>query len=421
MRNTRSRDRLVLPLGLVLAATLRLGWLVIIPNAQVADAHWYYARALAIAAGQGYTVDGVATAFWPIGYPAFLAALFALFGTSPWVGELANVVLALVAIVLAYALALRLFDRPAVARYTLLLLALYPTFIAHTSLLLSELLFVPLMLLGVLLLLPQQLALPIRLLRLVVAGMVLGLATLTRPQAALIPVAVYAALVLQRRVAGQRGAQSAAPAGSWAIVYLSLALVLLPWTARNRETFGGFVFVSTNGGFNLYVGNGPFATGTYLTQSVIDAQIAPLAATASSEAGADRLLRNKALEEARANPLATLARLPRKLWYLYRSDIEAIKLNETGIAPLAGSMRATLFAYKLLAQAYYLALLLAAAIALVVLPRTRRVARSLVGLSIVLTFTLFQLVYFGGDRFHFPMMPWVTMYAADLIAHWRER
>ncbi|MBC8077309.1 MAG: glycosyltransferase family 39 protein, partial [Chloroflexales bacterium] len=289
MRTVPARARLAILLGL--AATLRLLWLLAVPNAQVADARWYYARAVAMTAGEGYTIDGVTTAFWPVGYPAFLGGLFALFGTSPWVGESANVVLGLLAIMLAYLLALKLFNRPAVARYTLLLLAFYPASIAHTSLLLSELLFVPLMLLGVLLLLPQQLPPALRLLRLTAAGATLGLATLTRPQAVLIPVAVYVALVFQRHVAAPRGARLAGLAGSCLVVYLALALTLIPWTARNLQVFGALVFVSTNGGFNLYVGNGSFATGTNLAQPVIDAQIAPLAATASGEADADRLLR----------------------------------------------------------------------------------------------------------------------------------
>ncbi|MDP4236221.1 MAG: hypothetical protein Q8919_07250, partial [Bacteroidota bacterium] len=40
-------------------------------------------------------------------------------------------------------------------------------------------------------------------------------------------------------------------------------LMVLPWTIRNYATFGSFVLVSANSGFNFYMGNNPQATGEF--------------------------------------------------------------------------------------------------------------------------------------------------------------
>lgn len=50
--------------------------------------------------------------------------------------------------------------------------------------------------------------------------------------------------------------------GFTAAVAIGLVMVL-PWTIRNYNTFGSFVLVSANSGFNFYAGNNPQATGEF--------------------------------------------------------------------------------------------------------------------------------------------------------------
>src|SRR3954454_15357039 len=52
---------------------LRIGVLFVRPLEQSADFDWYYQRAIGIASGVGYAQDGTLTAFWPVGWPGFLA------------------------------------------------------------------------------------------------------------------------------------------------------------------------------------------------------------------------------------------------------------------------------------------------------------------------------------------------------------
>jgi hypothetical protein len=51
----------------------RLLWILAIPAVPMNDTAIYLARALSIASGDGYIYpDGTPTAYWPVGYPAFL-------------------------------------------------------------------------------------------------------------------------------------------------------------------------------------------------------------------------------------------------------------------------------------------------------------------------------------------------------------
>ena len=61
-----------IPVCLVVGFIVRLIWIALIHADQVSDYEWYYERALSIASGRGYAVDGILTAYWPVGYPGFL-------------------------------------------------------------------------------------------------------------------------------------------------------------------------------------------------------------------------------------------------------------------------------------------------------------------------------------------------------------
>src|SRR5437868_20672 len=141
---------------LALAAVVRVGWIVFIAAIgahQASDASWYYDRAVDLASGRGYSIDGIPTAYWPVGYPGFLGLLFRFAGPGYGLVYLSNLLLLLLAIYLSGAIALRLFKSRSVAGLTMLILALYPNQIAYTTLALSEPLFLCLGMAAILLLL----------------------------------------------------------------------------------------------------------------------------------------------------------------------------------------------------------------------------------------------------------------------------
>ena len=106
-------------LVLIVAAglALRLTWTLAAQTAPVSDAAFYDGLAWRLAQGMGYaTAGGTPTAFLPVGYPAFLAALYAVFGHSWTAAGIANALLGALSVALTYRLAREVLpSRPALA------------------------------------------------------------------------------------------------------------------------------------------------------------------------------------------------------------------------------------------------------------------------------------------------------------------
>ena len=81
---SRSGDvRYALPAILTAALLARVSWVIYFASKPKSDAIWYFRSATEISMGLGYNnPDGIPTAFFPVGYPAFLGALFYFFGSS---------------------------------------------------------------------------------------------------------------------------------------------------------------------------------------------------------------------------------------------------------------------------------------------------------------------------------------------------
>src|ERR1044071_6772216 len=90
------------------------------------DATYYVEAARQLAIGHGYLLQGKLTAYWPVGYPAFLS----LFFHGAWVGllsaRLAQVVLSVASVALVYVLARSTWDDERAARGAALVTALLP-------------------------------------------------------------------------------------------------------------------------------------------------------------------------------------------------------------------------------------------------------------------------------------------------------
>jgi 4-amino-4-deoxy-L-arabinose transferase-like glycosyltransferase len=206
---------------------LRLLWICVGNTELTRDALWYDRLAASIVSGHGYYVNGHPFAYWPIGYPGFLAALYYLFGHSLLVAKLANVILSLATLLLTYFVSNQIFRSEFAARIALGILCFSPNQIAYTDLLLTETLLSFLLILGAALFVAAR----DRLRWVVLAGVAWGLATLTKTQAALVPVIVLLAFMTDLRSLMKRGA----------VVGLTLAVIVAPGCfklplARNRIT-----------------------------------------------------------------------------------------------------------------------------------------------------------------------------------------
>ena len=415
------------PACLLAAATLRFGLAFAVDNRPVVDSEWYFARATELAEGQGYaqprlidTADGpewvrTPTAYWPVGYPAFLGGVFALFGASPLAGKLANVAISLAVLLLMRWLALILSGSERVARVTLAGLALHPNQIAYSGLLYGEPLFLLVILAGTAALLKARG--PVRWGWAGLAGGVFGVASLVKPQALLLPACLLCWLLardwLRNRPARPRLGRTMAVA---LVVHAGLGLVITPWVARNHRLFDRLV-ISNNGGWNLLLGNHPNASGRYMDE--LGTSFPEIPDPARSEALSDIAAGGAALRFMREQPVQAIALWLPKLVHLYAKDVEGFYWIGRGLAAERLAMQRAVLAAKVVAQAYYgivLVLFVAWMFSAIVkrppLEAFDARAEQSLGLLLIAYFTLVYLPFFGESRFHFPAVPWMIFYAA---------
>ncbi|HEY4977461.1 MAG TPA: glycosyltransferase family 39 protein [Gaiellaceae bacterium] len=238
----------------MLALAARLPWALIVRAGASSDSLFYVLGAKSIAAGHGYEILNHPTAFFPVGWPAFLGGLFLITGSSFMAVKAAALVLWMFTTALVYLLGRRLGGR-SVGLVTGGLVAVAPTMTVYVIRASSEHLFIPLLLAVCLLVVTEDGRTP-SMRRAALAGVFLGLAILVRSTGILLPLVIPLWLLLRR------------PAReSWrAAVTMSVvsALVLTPWMARNvvvMHTLG----LSTNGGYTIWVGAHPGASGGFET------------------------------------------------------------------------------------------------------------------------------------------------------------
>ncbi len=249
---------------LVLAAALRIAWVLYAAREPkgVHDPAFYYGYGQSIASGIGYTLPDGPTAYYPIGYPATLGALYFLVGHTPIPDNLVlatgffQVFLSVATVALVYYVGRRLFT-PTVGLLAALWMALFPNLIFHTATFLTETLFIFLVLaaLAVLFSFCWREERP-GWARLLVFGLLLGFSALVRPISLLflplLPIAWLIAGFGWQRALGYSGA-----------VLVITAAVIAPWTIRNAVRMDAFVIISTNMGDNLCIGHHPNATGEF--------------------------------------------------------------------------------------------------------------------------------------------------------------
>jgi 4-amino-4-deoxy-L-arabinose transferase-like glycosyltransferase len=202
-----------------------------------------------------YTANGGPTAIRPPLLPAALAAVYKLVGVTPatarWeAGRILEAVFGAAAVLLICLIGIRLLGRlPGLVAGAIA--AVYPPLVLIGTSLLSESLFIPLMLAAMWAALVHRDS-EHRLRWAIAAGVLIGLASLTRGNglALLIPAALLVGYARQR--------------WSWRAPVALLAatlVVLIPWTIRNYNQFGQLVAVTTETGYTVAGTYNPLAQG----------------------------------------------------------------------------------------------------------------------------------------------------------------
>ena len=208
----------------------------------------------------GYRVEHPLQSFMPPLFTIVVAGCL----LTPWpevVFGAVQIVLSSLTVLLVYLIAAQLSDRT-VGFVAAAMTAVYPPFVILLSQRTASVLNA--FLLGV------WLWLSIKVVRTrdprwaVLVGAVLGLSILSRPSFMGLLVVLLVALWLTQPEQDRGWGRAAC------VIVGFAALVIAPWMARNWAIYGRPGFISTNGGFNLWITNNPFSTGSAFDVVVSD-------------------------------------------------------------------------------------------------------------------------------------------------------
>ena len=378
------------------------------PGALAGDAVEYDAIGWNLASGSGFSMEpGIPTPVRAPGYPFFLAAVYLVFGHSPYAAVLLQALLGALCCLLVFDIGAAFLERRTAALGAGLY-ALYPVGAVYCGLLLSETLFTFFFLCSLSLFLRSGRGARPALLAL--AAFALGLATLTRPTTMLFPAAFVLALLPDWKRT-LRGAVITA-------VFFSAALA--PWALRNYRSFGVFMPVATGGSICLYA-TGEEAAGLTPSYDFSNALARRAALTAGGwrsgetepNITADREIKADGLRMIKENPGAyfrlVLRRMPR-YWFSSHSSVFGVDLP-LGEYRARGEYLPVLFRLALIGLHFGLAALAVWGIALC--------RASFAGWSVL----LLVLVYFNMHalfdmcpRYLVPVYPYLLVFCAVPLA-----
>ena len=350
----------------------------------------YQSMALNLISGNGIIDNMGNYAMYNVGYPLLvLSPAFIIFGEHLLVAKLANLILGVVSIFLCYLTAKeagagRLGRLLAAAAWAIYLPAsVYGVYLA------KENLMTPLML-GVIwcaLRLTKDPTWKIS----VICGVLFGLLALTGSAALALVFLVLLALILCKISFSQR-------LGLGMLILLVAMVVTTPWLARNWRVIGAPV-LNTNGGFNLYLGNNPAATGWFV--SIADTPRGPTwnELRLSGEVQASEILKQEAVSWIKEHPSEFLLLAFKKAVYLWMPPFHEGKGQ--------GSTAETVIRIMWLTQ---FLILVAVAIASLVLLPLKNSQLAILWLAIA-SYTMLHMLFYIIFRYREPIMPVVVIIA----------
>lgn len=383
---------------LLLALITRCFWAIVVPVAPIdSDPSVYDQLAQQIAQGKGYVwPDGRVTAYWPVGTSALYGIIFALFGHNLSVAALVNVLLGTGLVAATYALARTGFSS-GVALIAALLTAIWPTWIAYTTIIASELPTNLFFTAGVAIALSR---LRPWWLRVMVSTALLVASAYCRGN--MLPFVMLVPLVVALR---ERSAIVFFREGALALALA--ALLIAPWALRNQHVLGHPVLIAANVGVNLWIGNNPVADGNYTIPP------GPVPAS-TNEVERDNVYAQRAKAYIHANPGRYLALCLNRLRLALDRETYGVSWNP-GLAPSAQ------LPVKIVMTGYWYLVFAAALIGIgrYLLRRWSRIFSPYILLPLATLAA--PVLVMSLDRYHYALAPFVAIFAAYALVAWRNR
>jgi hypothetical protein len=395
-----SRDRTLLA-ALCLAAFLVRFLYVLTLDPKI---FWFdgqeYSRLARGLVEQGRYVDslGRPSAFWPPGYPLFLAVVYKLLGAGTLGVRIVQSLVGAVTVGLVHVLGCRLVGRRA-ALIAALAATVYPLYIYSAGAFFPVALQTGL-LAGLVLLASVAVERESRA-RAAAAGVLAGWAALTAASALAAAIVILGWLVW---VGGSGGSGARFPrrrgAGLALAFLLPFVLCVGAWTIRNDRLLGRPVPVSTNGGINFWLGNYPgvkASTGNREDVPGMKETREAIWGAAANEVERDRAFSAKAREYIAADPGRFVVLSLAKAVYLWALFPEPMTQDRPRFAL---EKAASLLSYGVLLP-----------FALVWLARSLRRSRSAVLVALLfVVYTAVHAVVISKVRFRLPLDTFVIIY-----------
>ena len=407
----------------VLALAFRVAWVAYADpsprDGRFDDSVWYDSSARHLAEGRGYIYDPSVwrlngapvnpeqkagpTAYWPIGYPLVLAALYAAFGPTIVAAKALNVVLGAATAVGVYGLGRAALGAGAGVLGGLVMAA-FPSHVMFSSLVMAEVTAIFILVVALYLTLVWTLGeeRPSRW-QLVTLGVLCAAAAMVRGELVFLPFALLFVWWAKSRSWRQAWAHTG-------LALVGMALLFVPWTVRNVVQMGWPVVATTGAGGALLQGHFAGSEGRpdLYVMVVLQDRYAGLD-NAEREVRMNNHATREALRFALTHPRDELALIPKRLYYLYRQDTAGVDWTQTNNPVLSEAAAGRL---RVLSNVYYYVV---AGIAVAGAPlwlRRLDASRLLVVLPVAYYSLLFGVAFIGNERYHVPILPFLALAAA---------
>jgi hypothetical protein len=380
---------------LAIGLTLRLLFIGFHQRPLISDEREYDGLAYSLASTATYSYEGVSTAYRPVGYPAIVGSLYYVAGHFPIAVKCFQAVLDVGTAFLLFLLLAGYSDR--IRLLAAGLWTLYIPAILYSNLLMSETVSAFLLTLTAFLICRSSGSRPGTLTSI---GICLGILVLIKPGTLILPILLL--FLLPRLDIPLKMLYPAA---------FAFVLVLAPWIARNYILFDRFA-LSSNGGINLLIGNNPHTTGAY--GITFDPEILR---DTKGEFAADRQAFQWAARYIAGHPGEFAVNAVKKVGRLFESEGGLLVLTFHGNPEESTTHYASKYAsipllLTLLTNLSYFIVLILAVLGFLA---SRRDPLWWFTLALAGSWGLVHMVYFGGGRFHFPLMPFAAIFAATSL------
>ncbi len=314
-------------------------------------------------------------------FPLFIAGVYSLFGENYWAIRLVQIIISSLSCILVYFLSKAVMDKNT-ARISAFMTAIYPFFIFFTGFVLTETLFVFLLLLSIYFLQLTKKVPSIK--NVIITGVLFGISILCRPSTAVLILGFLISLLFPFLWVGWHN--------RFKIVGIMTAIAILtisPWSIRNFYHFRKFVPLTTMTGASFWEGNNPYSLGG-------PCQYWPEEVQKLSEVERDRYLTKATIRVIKNNPSRFI-----KLMGLKFIRFWNIIPNYEGFSSAL---------YKLISLFSYVPVLITAIYGIFL---TRRVWRNFLLFYILfLSFTFGHMLFVSSIRYRIPIMPFLIIFSA---------